>query len=89
MQAFKSSRVRSGKSPFNFCFGHLGSQVLKHFINRNLQAAYTRLTTAFIGFDRDVVSVVHSWNHCHYVLDLCKILAYGWGSSKAVSYLER
>jgi hypothetical protein len=44
----------------NFGFGHLGSQILKHFIHRNSQAPDTRLTTAFIRLDRDVVPVIHN-----------------------------
>src|SRR6185295_3006471 len=43
-----------------FFFSHLGSEILKHFINRNSQASHTRFPTTFVWLNRDVISIVHS-----------------------------
>src|SRR6266571_580152 len=43
-----------------FFFSHLGSEILKHFINRKSQTSHTRFPATFVWLDRDVISIVHS-----------------------------
>src|SRR6266404_1264831 len=49
-----------GKVVEYFFLCHLGSKILKHFINRNSQASHTRFSGTFVWLNRDVISIVHS-----------------------------
>src|SRR2546421_1784353 len=59
MQAFRSSRVRSGKSSSICSSVHIGSKIFEHFIDCNAQSSHARLATAFVRLDRIVIVVVH------------------------------
>ncbi len=39
--------------------GHVGSQILQHFIDRNSQAANTGFSAALICVNGDVILVIH------------------------------